>query len=272
MKKLKPKLYEEILAHRDCRKSIFEANINFINNVGQRYELMKSILLLNKKKELRKEITEIAAGQYIISLISCWETFFRDIILFVTDSDKETNKKVEEFLIAKKIDITKQKLKGISIGEYFCKQFNFQNINDTCKAINFILDTNYNDITDILSSNFFENAIFMSPNIIVDWIQEKENIAKNAKVILVKTFNERHSITHDANYRFEVDSEFMKKCEDLFIVLPQVFSLLIAQRYKQKMILIKTKQNTIRISVKRDIGESYLILSQEGFDANYTLL
>lgn len=110
----------------------------------------------------------------------------------------------------------------ISVSEYMSKQFNFQDLAQTCEAFNFLFDRTEEQITD-----YFDDAIntigafqCSRPNYILHWLQQG-NIALVKKEIfdtLEEAFNIRHKVIHDGNFYMEVIPEQMARIESCFMI------------------------------------------------------
>lgn len=270
--KLKPKVVNEIVELRDSREDIMNFMANFLENIGLRYDFIHTLLNEYKtKKEKKVQLIKTAAGLYLSSLVTCWETFFRDTMVFVIETDGQVRKKAVNFLNEKGIDEKDILKEGISLGDFMCKQFNFQDLNDTCEAFNFLFDDNKSCITEYISTTISSNLIFSSPNFILYWIQQKDDVAMMIKDVLIKAFDVRHKVIHDANFMFEIDVEFMTEVEDCFILFPQFISIWLAEKYNQKRTAIDLASKSIRLTDTLSDSESLFIFSRQDLEAEYVI-
>ena len=75
-------------------------------------------------KELNKEFTESAIEHSVVFLISAWETFFRDICVFLINEVNEISDKANDIIGSSKIkEVEKLEIKA----EYYSKLYNYQN-------------------------------------------------------------------------------------------------------------------------------------------------
>lgn len=121
IRKITDKLIDELIALRDSRKSIddffFSHQVNFYENC----RLMHSFL---KSGGENKELLAIAYRQYYIFLVSAWETFFRDVFVYIHTQDEM----IAESLLGKmKPAIDTFDDENITLPELLSKSFNFQN-------------------------------------------------------------------------------------------------------------------------------------------------
>jgi len=271
--KLKPKVINEIVELRDSREDIINFMTNFLENIAPRYEIMHKLLYDYKAMEQKEsESIKVAAGYYLSSLVTCWETFFRDVVVFVVETDTHVRKKSINFLNEKGIDEEKIIKEGIGLGEFMCKQFNFQDLDDTCDAFNFLFDDNKLYITEYISTTLSRNLIFSAPNFILYWMKQKYDIALRIRETLNKAFDIRHKVIHDANYIFQIDVEFMTKVEDCFILFPQFISIWLAERYMQKRTVIDLSTENIRLTETLNDSEVPFVFSRQDIGARYEMV
>lgn len=134
MAKLTRKL-QEMKEHRQTRSNSDENDFmltitfNLLRNLANRNNFIHS-LVVKYQTEQRKLDTNltVATGLYVCSLITCWETFFRDLFVFICNTDA---------LIAQRLKtVTALEIPlDLSIGEFYAGKYNFQNLNQTREAL-----------------------------------------------------------------------------------------------------------------------------------------
>lgn len=211
------------------------------------------------KKKVDKNI-KIMSGLYVCSLITCWETFFRDLFIFLCDSDKEIN------------DLLKEKLGGeipldLTIGEFSSRRYNFQNLEQTKNAYDYIFQKDTKKITEYFTSDVFEGVLHKDYSLIFKWIYDGVLI-KNVDRVLEKGFEIRHKVTHDANYLIDFDSKLLSEIENVFQIVPQFFISSFAAKYSQKRFVFNTKKNYIRITDNPTEDEMNYAFNVQDFMAN----
>lgn len=219
-------LIKELIDLRKSRKSIKDFNFNFLANFTENAILMHSHL---GKDGLKKDLVEIASRQYFVFLISCWETFFRDIFIFIYSEDEESIKK-----LFTKMKITEDSLEveNITLIELLSKSFNFQNLNDLEDAYSSLWGSNFFEyICETKIDLFGFNGEFVKESSISllfpEWLE-----------IIKKSFSIRHKVVHDANYRIDLDINFIRKFETLFLIIPQFVTHFTAKRFKLDHIVL----------------------------------
>lgn len=244
------KITKKILEIKDYRATrnpdnnddfMLTISMNLINNLGDRNNFIHKELDYYKenKKKLDKNL-KIIAGLYVCSLITCWETFFRDLFIFLCDSDKEIN------------DLLKEELKDeipldLTIGEFFARKYNFQNLKQTKEAFDYIFQRDTITLTEYFTNDVFEGILNRDYSLIFKWIHDgvfKENVDR----VLEKGFAIRHKVTHDANYLIDYDSKLLSEIECVFQIIPQFFVSSFAEKYSQKRLVFNIKEKYIRIT------------------------
>jgi len=92
IKRVKDKLLKELEQLRENRQSIDDYHFNFLKNFYENSKLMHSFI--NEKTD--KSILKTAYRQYFVFLISCWETYFRDVFLLIHALDENLKSKLLE--------------------------------------------------------------------------------------------------------------------------------------------------------------------------------
>jgi len=221
------KLINELRELRESRESIDSYYFNFLRNY---YEICK-FMHLQIKNNINKVLLVVAYRQYFVFLVSCWETYFRDVFILVYTKD--------ENLMERLLDESKSSEKHISskptdieASDLLSKSFNFQNIDDLNSAFSNLVGTDF--IEYICKSKIPSCGIkgrrvvdFSIESVFTDW----DKIIKIA-------FDIRHKVVHDANYRIEFDSTLIQKVESLFLLIPQIATHFIAKKFSLKSIVM----------------------------------
>ncbi len=183
-----------------------------------------------------KELLKIAYRQYYVFLVSCWETFFRDVFVYVHTQDERLT---ESLLEKMKPAIDTFNDDDISLPELLSKSFNFQNINDLEEAYDEVWGKNF--LKHICSTDIGPCGVngkvsdgFVVDNLFDDWHDD-----------IFKTFSIRHKVVHDANFRPEVDIQFIQKAEAVFLLIPQIATQRIAERFNLKRIAFTKGENCV---------------------------
>ena len=224
IRKKTDRIVDELLALRISRKSIDDFFFSYQVNFYENCRLMHSYIDSDSET---KELFPVAYRQYYVFLVSCWETFFRDVFVYVHTKDENI---VERLLENMKPAIDTFEESDIAIPELLSKSFNFQNINDLEEAYNgmwgscFLKHVCSTDIGHCGINGQVTNG-FVVETLFNDW-----------RDVINKTFSIRHQVVHDANYRPKIDIEFIQKAEALFLLIPQVATHLIANKFNLKRI------------------------------------
>lgn len=215
--------------------------MNLLNNLGDRNNFIHKELdyyKLNKKK-LDTNL-KIATGLYVCSLITCWETFFRDLFIFICNNDQDINEKLTNSQTSEiPLDLT--------IGEFMARKYNFQNLGQTREAFDYIFQKETTTLSDYFTAEVFEGVLHKDYSLIFKWIHEG-SFTDKVDSALEKGFEIRHKVTHDANYLIDFDSKLLSEIECVFQIIPQFFIASFATKYSQKRLVFNLKERYIRIT------------------------
>lgn len=236
IKNLREKLIFELQSLKASRKNIDEYNFNFMNNFYENSKLMHYILNSTKKKFP----FDVAYRQYFVFLISTWETYFRDVfILCYMVNENSMNNLLDQFDINDEIE-DKLINNDLSMIDLISKQYNFQNLDSINKAFSILI--NENDFLEYISE----------VNIPKCYVSDKKainfsiySIFEDYKKIIEISFETRHKVVHDSNYRAVIDISLLAKTESLFLLIPQVTTIIIAQKFNLPMLVINDEKENL---------------------------
>jgi hypothetical protein len=219
MKTRKPteKIIDELIELRKTRKSIDDFIHNHLTNFHDNAKLAHFIL---QNKDSSHSLKNTAHRQYFVFLVSSIETFFRDIFIYIHSADKILlTKIIEKFNIS-------HKLEKIEPQELLSKSFNFQNIDNIREAFNNLWHEDFLQkiCTTQISPCGMNGKIFHHFSIselFPDWLNTLNSL-----------FEVRHRVVHDANYRTSKNMKLIQIAEALTLLIPQIATYLIAQKYK----------------------------------------
>ncbi|HHH54645.1 MAG TPA: hypothetical protein ENK91_13370 [Bacteroidetes bacterium] len=237
IKRVKDKLLRELEQLSQSRQSIEDYHFNFLENFYQNSKLMHSFI----NKETDKAVLEIAYRQYFVFLISCWETYFRDVFILIHMSDENLkNKLLEKFDIYSNVQ-ERLNDKNIELIELLTKQFNFQNMDKLNEAF-----------SDLISEDDFLKYL-CNLKIPTCGINGKtahafsiQSIFEDSEDLLNRAFTIRHKVVHDANYRPKFNIVFIQKVEALFLLVPQVTTYLITKKFNLERIIFFNGETNIK--------------------------
>ena len=223
IKNISEKRKKELLSLRNSRNSIDGFTFNFLQNFYEHCILIHSII----KLKVEKVVFNVAYRQYLVFLVSCWETFFRDLFVYIYSEDQSSLKKLVD-----KLGVSQQTHEDLEITmpELLSKRFNFQNIYDLEEAYNFMWDGNFlKDICEMEKNIGIDGKItnFSLKSLFYDWHE-----------LLCRAFAIRHNVVHDANYRIDPDIAFIQKVEAIFLLIPQIASINVSIRYGFKITML----------------------------------
>ena len=229
-RKVTESLKTELSDLKSNRNRIDDYLTNFLINYSSFSRAMHGQINPKTKDEELK----IYAYQYLSSIITCWETFFRDLFVYLISID--SNLKNE---IIKELKIKEDTIQEIEIGEYLSKCFNFQNSEDIIKAFYPIFNANIFDFTAE------DKFVYFTPNQNKESLYSLLEVIPDYNTILKEGMNERHKMIHDGNFikNIKFNSDFIKKAETVFLLFPQILSRLLSEKYNLSRFLISNGKN-----------------------------
>lgn len=247
-RRLTPKLLDQLSELRNTRESIDRYYLNFLVNAAKYANFVHYVLEFKPDNET----LQIPIIQYISSLVSCWETFFRDVFIFMTSIDTAFMND-----ICNKLNIDSSTYKNLidddTFSEFLSKSFNFQSIDEIESAFEFIFNKHmFSIIGSYEIPNLFIRGRFKKDFCINKLFPEWE-------ADIFKAFDERHKITHDANYIkcINIDKRFIQSVETIFVIFPQVLSIWLASKYNLSYTTMLMNTEQLTISKDNDNSNSY---------------
>lgn len=207
-------------------------------------------VLANPPKE-KKEL-QVPISQYIISLVGCWETYFRGTFIFLLNNDQAFYQStVQSINITQQNTAATEVSDGISHAELIAQYFNFQNLHDTETAFAPLSENGLFDTIGAYPVPFLVRSKGVVENLVL-------NRAFDIYKILDEVFRKRHRIVHDANYRPNITKDLIASGEALIFLFPQIFALLVATAYDLPHATFNLSDNTIQ-KAKLEANDDNLI-------------
>ena len=240
---------------RSSRPSLEHSLNQVLANISQKACFMHFIL-----EKHNKDYVQISIYYYIVGLVSCWETYFRDMFLLIYEKDsdfsRQSSKYIEERNSIKKKDIVESIGNQVMYNEYLSTQISFQNL-EIIENIFRLLFINHNFMDSI--------GEYIIPYIRGDKIYSLSlnKSLSEWKNVIHKIYKLRHRFIHDANLREKVDIELIRKAETIFTFLPQIFSHWVAEKYKLPRVTIHTDNGDFPaiLTIKDLISEDWEIVN-----------
>lgn len=187
--------------------------------------------------------------------------------------EQDSNKKSEinNFIIDKGMSTQELENAQLNLSDYGSKQYNFQDINKTCRALNFLLNDSKNQITEFIKDSL-KDVAFTRHNFLLYWLQEVKDIPKEVYTVLEQGFEIRHKVVHDANLIYKIESNFINAFEDCMVILPQLISMLLAKKYNAKRPVYNVKKNYTRLTNRPNEDEVNFIFSRNDFEGEYVIV
>ena len=204
----------------------------------------------------KKHFVHIEYKQYISSIVTTLETFFRDTCFFLLVQNEQMIGELCEFYKLENADTH-----NLSINDqanYLSACFNFQNFKEIDELFSKILGINF---WDNLGTSLFRNCSF--ENILLEKISLNQLIP-SWKNSLEELLFIRNEIIHNANFRLTVNSKFITPAELTVLLVPQFTTLLVAQKYSLKNFKLnyEGKQYNFLFSIKDLIHSNWQIAEE----------
>lgn len=226
----------DISANRNGMDQYYQ---NFLLNSGRTISFTDSAE--KGSDELTQQYEERIIEHSIVFLISTWETFFRDICVFLINEIKEISVRAECIIGSDKLgEVEKLGIKA----EYYSKLYNYQNIDEIRSSF-----------LNLLNCDVFEEV----GNHIIPYIEDEQVYKFNMNVSIndwflkvMEVFEERHKIIHDANYRTKYKINDIKKIENILLCFPQIFCIWLSEKYSSKFDVMRLNTKNGWISRESD--------------------
>lgn len=197
-----------------------------------------------------KDILLVPISQYIVSLVSCWETFIRDTFVYLLKIDGNYYAEICEIVGVNGNEASDDVGGGVSHAEFVSQFFNFQNTSDIETAFGPLFDDRqYLSNISRFSVPYVVRKRGVTTLLVLDQIFD-------VKTLFNRTLEIRHRIVHDANYHPDIQRDFISSVEALFVLLPQIFAVWIAQKYDLRYSVLNLNENSVTISSLIDLSEN----------------
>ena len=206
-RRMTPRLVEQMQESALNRSLGSGLLLGFIDNVGRQVHTMHHVIQTTEDEEL----LQAAASHFVCGLVSCWETFFRDLFIEVV---KERRDLIERF--AGETEAETEGLADEMAAELISKSYNFQNLQGIDRAFSPIFGAQF---LSRVATHVFPAVAFGGE------VTQNFSLARgveNWNFWVEYCFDERHRITHDANYLPHHVPAALLRVELVFVLFPQI--------------------------------------------------
>ncbi|MEC0234871.1 hypothetical protein P4H71_11085 [Paenibacillus kribbensis] len=256
-RKISNKLIQELNDLQLSRNKIDEFHYNFVTNSSRYVIFMHEIL----QTESNDKLIMVPVSQYIVSLVTCWETYFRDLFVFLLEMDSEF---LEDVVDLNNIQLNHEELilNNVKPSEFVSKFFNFQNFQDTEQALSPLFE----------NKDFFKTVSeYQRPFILINKRKigtiSLSTLFNNWYETIIEFFEIRHKIVHDANYRIVVTNKFISTAESICILLPQIIGQFVSEKYNIPRLVIDINNGNIESVTERSSEEIGVIFTVQDMTA-----
>jgi hypothetical protein len=242
---------------KDLRETRGDENAylaNFIINFARAAFLMHKILPQFKDREV---VMQEAIKNYVVSIASCLETFYRDISIYVLSLDESILERVLPDLKTKTTyaDIHSLLKDGIKFSEIAATEASFQSMAEIDSFMSKLFHP----------KGYFEELDSYSLDCLVPTRSKrvKMQLSNQWRSEYASIFNHRHSLVHNANKPCLIQLPEIQKLEALALTVPQMTAELIAQKFPIKG-TIRANGFPVLLLVEDVISEDWEI-ANDGF-------
>ena len=198
---------------------------NFIVNFGRAAYLMHHTLAQFRE---RRALMQEATKNYVVSMASCLETFYRDFLVYVLSLDETTLERILPELKGKTTygDIHSLLKEGLTFSDIAVAEARFQSLAEIDSFMSRML----------FPKNYLEELSSFSLDCIIPSRGKRGAMIlwKDWRLEFASIFAHRHSLVHDANKPCTIDFPEIQKLEALALTVPQITAELVAQKFPVK--------------------------------------
>jgi hypothetical protein len=218
---------------------------NFLSNFSEAAILMHKVLgPFQAKPHVRAQ----AGRGYLISMASCLETFYRDVVVYVLGKDEESLASILQDLREKATlaELHQVFRESVSFPEIAASRVTFQSLAEIETVMSRVFRPDgYLGALDKFELECLNpskgRARLRLGELFPDWRTSLERI-----------FRERHALVHDANLQFSISDSDMASLEAVALLIPQLTAELLATRYG--------KEGTLRVEGEPSVRDLPVLL------------
>lgn len=207
------------------------------------------------------EATQEARKYFIIALVGCLETFFRDMFIYCLEKKPGL---MDAFLQETGIQISsadrqRASQAQIPLSEYISGTVNFQNLDAIERNFRCFftgsgsLFSRLNSLEKIVSIPSRAEKGLAKLTLPPDW-----------RAVLDELLRLRHRLTHDANYTPELPNQTLAKYEAYAAWIPQFFHFAVAEHIPSHSILVDQNRRPVFLIIDDLVSDDWVIVPQEG--------
>ncbi len=207
--------------HQKTRGNPDNLELNHVGNISRYCRFAHNMM----KKDLSHEELTILYFNHITALVSCLETYHRDLITLVLVKNQQLRDKA---ISSYALD-SKQKNSALQLTSVIDRKCHFQDLTGIKESFKMMLGIDYIEAAQSNISPCAYGAKFFDQFSIKD-------VHPNWLGLIQRLYEERHNVVHDANYVIykRADWSFLMNAESVAVVLPQFLLFYCINRFKMK--------------------------------------
>lgn len=227
---------DKLATRQANRKGGENAFLNLFNNFYNERRFIHVLITQN----LSNGWTSTIISHYIVFLVICWETFFRDVFVFLLKQHPSLKNELQRNARVRKA-MGRTKASTLDVDEYIADMFNFQNLESLQDAFapalgihnGLELPTEQLTFMNVREKGWLPfdfSSLFPTWNADLDFILQ-----------------ERHRIIHDANHRCTVSSSDIQRIECVLFYYLQLFGIFASDRFQLPWIKFNVKVSYLEV-------------------------
>jgi len=225
----------------------------FLNLTSNLYTERMFVRILISQK-LPEIWTRTIISHYLVSLVTCWETFFRDVFVFLLKRNPNIADELAQNPNVKRV-LGHAPTTQLDQEEYIASVFNFQNLDSLLDAFGPILGE-HKSLDVPTNEEVFVNskrdgwARFSLPALFPEW-----------KLNLDFILQERHRIIHDANHSCTVSRKDIQHLESVLFFYLQLFGIFVSNRFHLPWIKLDVSTSYLNLISSIDDNSKNIVLT-----------
>lgn len=196
---------------------------------------------------------------YVISLVTVLETYYRDLLVQAYEADAKLRRTVarKQKQKAPVADVYESVAGGIGLPEWLVSDIRLQSREQIESALEPVFaPTGYFDAVDAYTGLWTIPSA--SPQPVVAAMPE------GWRKDFAELFQRRHQYVHDANCRCEMTGGAMARTEQLVLLLPQMTSVILSERFGKGPLLVSNQGLPTLLTINDVLGEDWEMADDEG--------
>ncbi|WP_147445452.1 hypothetical protein [Corallococcus aberystwythensis] len=246
-KKLTEKKLKTLKEHREGRDGS-SFIMSFLLNTSR---VTKNIRTVSGGRSA--EATNENKRHFVIGLVSCMETFFRDMFIYCLDARTDLLAAYLDEL--KPIDVENMRASGIPLSEQLSAGVSFQNLDSVEKGFRHFFPGN-GGVLDRLNS--LERVVSIPSR--AEKGLARVTLPQDSREVLSDLLQLRHRLVHDANYNPDFAPQALARYEAYVTLIAQFFHFAVAESLTSHRIIVDQNGVPVMFLVEDLIADDWEVV------------